>query len=151
MEEFIMTQEAFDRLWQRVQGAEPCPLCRNDADTLRGFLDETAQAFALERRLQMRCAELSPLCRETFSRLRRLRAAYYLQTGERHCPPETCPVRGGLLPDLRADCLACRARAGRYAAAAETAPDNLHALYETLSAEEQTHVERLTELLCRLL
>jgi hypothetical protein len=151
MEEFIMTQEAFDRLWQRVQGAEAVPTRRNDTDTLRAFLDETAQAFALERRLQMRCAELSPLCRETFSRLRRLRAAFYLQTGERHCPPETCSVRGGLLPDLRADCLASRARAGRYAAAAETAPDDLHALYEALSAEEQTQSERLAELLCRLL
>ena len=150
MEEFIMTQEAFDRLWQRVQGAEQAPTRRNDMGTLRGFLDETAQAFALERRLQMRCAELSPLCRETFSRLRRLRAAYYLQTGERHCPPETCLLRGGLLPDLRADCLACRARAGRYAAA-QTAPDDLRALYEALSAEERTHAERLTELLCRLL
>ena len=151
MEEFIMPQEAFARLWQRVRVVEPSPPRRNDTDTLRSFLDETAQAFALERRLQMRCAELSPLCRETFSRLRRLCAAYYLQTGERHCPPETCPVRGGLLPDLRADCLASRARAGKYAAAAETAPDDLRALYETLSAEEQTHAERLTELLCRLL
>ena len=151
MEEFIMTQEAFDRLWQRVQGAEAVSPRGNDTDTLRAFLDETAQAFALERRLQMRCAELSPLCRETFSRLRRLRAAYYLQTGERHCPPDTCPVRGGLLPDLRVDCLASRALAGRYAAAAQTAPDNLRALYETLSTEEQTHAERITELLCRLL
>jgi hypothetical protein len=60
-------------------------------------------------------------------------------------------VRGGLLPDLRADCLASRARAGRYAAAAKTAPEDLRALYETLSAEEQTHAGRLTELLCRLL
>ena len=151
MEEFIMTQEVFDRLWQRVQGAEAVLPRRNDTDTLRGFLDETAQALALERRLQVRCAELSLLCRETFSRLRRLRAAYYLQTGERHCPPETCSVRGGLLPDLRADCLASRARAGRYSAAAETAPDDLRALYETLSVEEQTHAERLAALLCRLL
>ena len=151
MEEFIMTQEAFDRLWQRVQGAEAALPRRNNPDTLRAFLDETAQAFALERRLQMRCAELQPICRETFSRLRRLRAAYYLQTGERHCPPETCSVRGGLLPDLRADCLAARARAGRYAAAAKTAPDDLRALYEALSAEEQAHAERLAELLCRLL
>ena len=29
MEEFIMTQEAFDRLWQRVQGAEAVPTRRN--------------------------------------------------------------------------------------------------------------------------
>ena len=151
MEEFIMTQEAFDRLWQRVQGAEPAPPRQNQTDTLRRFLDDTAQALALERRLQARCAELSPLCRETFSRLRRLRAAYYLQTGERYCPPETCSVRGGLLPDLRADCLASRARAERYAASAQSAPDDLHALFETLSAEEQTHSERLAVLLCRLL
>ena len=150
MEEFIMTQEAFDRLWARVQGTEAPPR-RTEADTLRRFLDETAQAFALERRLQAGCAELSPLCRETFSRLRRLRAAYYLQTGERHCPPETCPVRGGLLPGLRADCLASRARAARYAAAAQTAPEELRPLYETLSAGEQTHAERLSDLLCRLL
>ena len=151
MEEFIMTQEAFDRLWQRVQGAETVPPRPDHADTLRRFLDETAQALALERRLQASCAELSPLCRESFSRLRRLRAAFYLQTGERHCPPATCPVRSGLLPDLRADCLASRARAGRYAAAAQSAPEELQPLYETLSAEEQTHSERLAALLCRLL
>ena len=35
MEEFIMTQEAFDRLWQRVQGAESAPPSRNNADALR--------------------------------------------------------------------------------------------------------------------
>ena len=151
MEEFIMTQEAFDRLWQRVQGAESAPPSRNNADALRAFLDETAQALALERRMQARCAELAPLCCETASRLRRLRAAYYLKTGERHCPPETCSVRGGMLPDLRADCLAARARAGRYAAAAKTAPDDLRALYRTLFAEERTHAERLAAVLCRFM
>ena len=151
MEDFIMTQETFDRLWQRVQGAEQAPPRQNQTDALCRFLDETAQSLALERRLQARCAEMLPLCRDTFSRLRRLRAAYYLHTGERHCPPETCPVRGGILPELRADCLAARARAGRYAAEAKTAPGDLSALYETLSAEEQTHAERLAALLCRLL
>ena len=120
MEEFIMTQEAFDRLWQRVQGGETAPKPRSEADTLRRLSDDTAQALALERRLQGQCAALVPLCRETASRLRRLRAAYYLETGECCCPPETCSVRGGLLPALRADCLAARARAGRYAAAAKT-------------------------------
>jgi len=151
MEEFIMTQETFDRLWQRVQGAESAPPRQNPSDALRCFLDDTAQSLALERRLQSRCADFAPLCRETRSRLRRLLAAYYLQTGERYCPPETCPVRGGILPELRTDCLASRARAERYTAAAESAPDDLAALYETLSSEEQTHSERLAALLCRLL
>lgn len=151
MEEFIMTQETFDRLWQRVQGAEAAPPRQNPSDALRRFLDDTAQSLALERRLQSRCGDFMPLCRETRSRLRRLLAAYYLQTGERYCPPETCPVRGGLLRDLRADCLAARARAERYAAAAQSAPDDLAVLYETLSSEEQTHSERLAALLCRLL
>ena len=151
MEEFIMTQEAFDRLWQRVQGGEAAPKPRSEADTLRRLSDDTAQALALERRLQGQCAALVPLCRETASRLRRLRAAYYLETGECCCPPETCSVRGGLLPSLRADCLAARARAGQYAAAAQTAPDDLRVLYEALSAEERTHAERLAALLCRLL
>ena len=151
MEEFIMTQEAFDRLWQRVQGGEAAPKPRSEADTLRRLSDDTAQALALERRLQGQCAALVPLCRETASRLRRLRAAYYLETGECCCPPETCSVRGGLLPSLRADCLAARARAGQYAAAAQGANAELRALYETLAAEEQTHAARLAALLCRLL
>ena len=151
MEEFIMTQEAFDRLWQRVQGGEAAPKPRSEADTLRRLSDDTAQALALERRLQGRCAALAPLCRETASRLRRLRAAYYLETGECCCPPETCSVRGGLLPSLRADCLAARARAGQYAAAAQEAGAELRALYETLAVEEQTHAARLAALLCRLL
>ena len=151
MEEFIMTQEAFDRLWQRVQGGETAPKPRSEADTLRRLSDDTAQALALERRLQGRCAALAPLCRETASRLRRLRAAYYLETGECCCPPETCSVRGGLLPALRSDCLAARARAGQYTAAAQGANDELRALYETLAVEEQTHAARLASLLCRLL
>ena len=150
MEEFIMTQEAFDRLWQRVQGSTTLPQHQDNAETLRRFLDETAQALALEQRLVCRCAELAPLCRETRSRLRRLRAAYYLLTGELYRPPEACSVRGGLLPELRSDILAARARAGRYAAAEKTAPDDLAALYETLSAGEETHAERLSALLCRL-
>ena len=151
MEEFIMTQEAFDRLWQRVQGGEAAPKPRSEADTLRRLSDDTAQALALERRLQGQCAALAPLFRETASRLRRLRAAYYLETGECCCPPETCSVRGGLLPSLRADCLAARARAGQYAAAAQEAGAELRTLYETLAVEEQTHAARLASLLCRLL
>lgn len=154
MEEFIMTQEAFERLWARVQGAgsETAAPARDDTAVLRRFLDETAQSLALERRLLCGFGALAPLCRETASRLRRLRAAYYLRTGERHLPPETCPVRGGLLPDLRADCLSARGRAARYAAeAAKTEPDDLRGLYESLAAEERTHAERLSALLCRLL
>ena len=150
MEEFIMTHEVFDRLWQRVQGGETAPKPRSEADTLRRLSDDTAQALALERRLQGRCAALAPLCRETASRLRRLRAAYYLETGECCCPPETCSVRAGLLPSLRADCLAARARAAAYEDA-PAATDELRELYRDLAESERTHARQLEGIISRFL
>lgn len=160
MEEFIMTQEAFDRLWARVQGAADTAAApaqkRGEAAVLRGFLDETAQSLALERRqlCAQGCASgaLRAICRETMGRLRRLRTAYFLLTGERYYPPETCPVRCGVLTDLRKDYLSARRRGEALAAAAEQAEtDELKALYRELSAGEARHAEALRDLIGSLL
>ena len=157
MEEFIMTQEAFDRLWARVQGAEPAPMpARDDAAVLRGFLEQTWQTLAFETRLLCRsgCAQtaLQHLCSDTRERLNRLRTAHFLLTGERCLPPETCPVCGDFLADLRKGYLSARKRASAYARAAqEPCPPELQELYAALSGEETAHAACIRRLIASLL
>lgn len=159
MDEWIMTQASFDRLWARVQGAEAAASSvpeRDDAAVLRRFLDETAEALAFETRLARRSGgargSLAALCRETRGRLGRLRAAYFLLTGERVCPPEVCPVCGDWLGDLRRAYLSARRRADAYRlAASESCPEELGALYAALAEEETAHAASLRGLIVSLL
>jgi hypothetical protein len=153
MDEWIMTQENFDRLWSRVQGTAPAPPSAAPS-ALQTFLDETGQTLALEHRLLCRSgrdrAELLALCRASKSRLRRLRIAYFLQTGENRMPPDACPVSAGYLQDLRRDWLCAARRSAAYAAEVKTTSDEaLRGLYSELAGEEAHHAEMLRCLIAR--
>ena len=150
MEEFIMTQESFDRLWARVQGAPPPQTKPSGEAQLLRFLEETGETQLQERRLAAVFPAMLPLCRETKSRCVRLETQYYLRTGRRAVLPASCCLRQSPLPLLRALCLAARARAAAYAAASADAPD-LAALYRDLAGEEQLHADALERLIARLL
>lgn len=154
MDEWIMTQAAFDRLWSRVQGNAPTAPPPDDEAALRRFLDETGQTLAFERQLLCRSgrdrAAMLALCRATRSRLCRLRAACFLLTGEVRTPPDACPVRGGYLADLRRDWLCAEKRAGEYRAEAQAVQDaKLRALYEELAGEETAHADALRAVIGR--
>ena len=148
MEEYILSQESFDRLWARVRGdVPPEPRRLDEIAVLRGFLDETGETFLLERRLSA-LPGIGCLCRETRARLIRLETAYYLLTGERYRLPPACPLREGVLPALRRDCLAALARAEDYAAEGGRAEEpELSALYEELAGEERAHAAALRRLI----
>lgn len=152
MEEYILSQQAFDRLWARVRGETPPePPRRDEIAVLLSFLEDTAQSLLLEQRL---CSlpGVGGLWRDTRSRLARLETAYYLLTAERFRLPPVCPLRERLLPALRRDCLAALARSERYDAERERTPDPaLSALYTALAGEEQRHAEALKRLIAAIL
>ena len=154
MDEWIMTQAAFDRLWSRVQGAELDVPVPDAASALRRFLDDTGQTLAFEQKLLCRSgrdhAAMLALCRATRSRLCRLRAACFLLTGEVRTPPDACPIRGGWLDDLRRDWLCAEKRAGEYRAESKIVQDaKLRALYEELAGEEALHADALRAVIGR--
>ncbi len=141
MEEFMMTQESFDRLWARVQGAPP-PAPRPE-ETLRRFLDETGETMLLERRLAGECgAPMAAVFRETRRRYLRLRTAYFLLTGCRAVLPSVCSLREPPLCRLRKLWLSARARSAAYEEAANTAGE-LRELYQDLAESERIHVDQL--------
>ena len=144
MEEYILSQQAFDRLWARVHGETPAqPPERSELAVLRRFLEETAETLLFERCLAQ-LPGMNTLCRETRSRLIRLETAYYLLTAERYRRPAVCPLREGVLPALRRACLAALARAADYTAeSAKTTEPLLAELYQELAGEEQAHAAAL--------
>ena len=152
MEEYVLSQQAFDRLWARVRGeAPPQPARRDDLAVLRVFLEETGQSLLLERRLSG-LTGMPRLCRDTHSRLIRLETVYYLLTAERWRLPSACPLREGALPALRRDCLSSLARAEDYAAERDRAAEPLLAsLYDSLAGEERSHADSLERIIGRLL
>ena len=149
MEEFIMTQESFDRLWARVQGAAP-PAPRPE-DLLRRFLDETGETLLLERQLAHVCgAPMVSVCRASRDRHLRLQTAYFLLTGCRAALPSVCSLREPPLCRLRKLWLAARARAAAYEEAAAEA-EELRGLFQDLAASERVHADCLRAVITAML
>ena len=152
MDELIMTQESFDRLWARVQGAAPpVPSAPRPEEMLRRFLDETGETLLLERSLTQVCgAPMAAVCRETRRRYLRLQTAYFLHTGCRAALPSVCRLREPPLCLLRKLWLAARARAAAYEDA-PAATDELRELYRDLAESERTHARQLEGIISRFL
>lgn len=149
MEEFMMTQESFDRLWARVQGAPP-PVPHPE-DTLRRFLDETGETMLLERRLAADCgAPMAAVFRETRRRYLRLRTAYFLLTGCCAVPPSVCSLREQPLCLLRKIWLAARARSEAYDSA-PAGEEALQKLYREMAALERAHTDALRAVIASML
>ena len=147
--------EGFAEVWQRVRGQSPAPR-RDDAQMLRRLIEQTAEAAAFEQSLARRCAgaarRLRALADETCARLRRLQAAYFLQTGDTLAPGRSCPVAGSVLGDLRRACLSAQERAAcARDAAGCTRSEPLAALFADLAEEETMHSEALRALIAAAL
>lgn len=151
MEEFIMTQESFDRLWARVTGAAAPPPAPRGEDALRRFLDETGETLLHERRLAgLGLAPMMALCRETKRRYARLQTAYYLLTGQRAPLPAVCCLREPPLRLLRKLCLAARERAEAYTTT-PAGSEVLQELYRDLAESERQHARKLESLIAQFL
>ena len=91
-----MERESFERVWQRVQGAE-APLERQ--------LREEAESAAFYSWLRRSCpscrSAAAAMERECRASLEKLRFEYFLVWGEAWMQPELPPPGGGVLTNLR--------------------------------------------------
>jgi rubrerythrin len=149
----------FDAVWQRVIPEmaanipkQPRPdqhTAAKEADTLRDMMaDEACDAqfySTLACMLAVRCSGntsqmLSRISADERCHLKRLRARYFILTGETYTPPNTCPVIYSVGDALRRKYSGEKEGAAAYRTAAEeTADAELRDTYLALSADEARH------------
>ena len=151
----------FDRVWQRVVESSaaapppPPPPVKSSGDTLRAFMQQEAQFSAVCGALWRKAGNF-PALREvqktSKAHLRRLRTAYFIQTGETYAPQTVRADVRGVTRTVREQIVALRRCGQDYLKASANEQDaELSALYRTLSAETATQAERLSGLLERLM
>lgn len=145
----------FDAVWRRVK-LESAVLTPAPAKPDRYTEDEEAARLlelmtqeACDARfygaLAARCSgsmrrALSRLSAEEFCHLKRLRAQYFIRTGQSYAPPNTCPVIYSVPDALRRRYAVEKDGAETYEAEAENARDeSLKDTYLALSKEEARH------------
>jgi len=160
--------EQFDRVWARVladhdAGAQllACPISgsrtQGTAERLAAFLEAEERDLERYRELYRRTGGASrrlfcELAAEERRQLRRLRAAYFLLTGDSHIgrPPAEEPA--GLMALLRRACLSAAEDAAAYREeAAGPAGEELGSLLRQLAEETAGHARRLRALLERMM
>jgi hypothetical protein len=159
--DYYYDKEKFDAVWRRVTGAPEAsdiPAAANEeAARLRSFMDDEAGDAPLYERLAgltsgCRQRTLLRLCCEAKSRLKKLRACYYILKGETHLPPAQCPVVYSLTDALRHKYTALGTRSDAYLrASAVTTYTDLSEVYRTYAMETLRHRKTLAGLIEKLL
>ncbi|SHH91964.1 Ferritin-like domain-containing protein [Sporobacter termitidis DSM 10068] len=145
----------FDAVWRRVmpEMADAVPeqkpaVKRTEPDEnerLRAFMDDESCDAQLYCLLANKC---SGNARQTLMRiscderhhLKKLRAKYFIRTGETYTPPSTCPLICAVPDALRRKYSDEKAGAAAYRAAAGATPDaDLKDTYLALSEDEARH------------
>ncbi len=160
--DYCYDKEKFDAVWRRVTGAPEGSgnlqtAAKEEAARLRGFMDDEAADAPLYEKL----AGLTGGCRqrlllrlscEAKSRLKKLRACYYILTGETHLPPAQCPVVYSLTDALRHKYTALGTRSDAYLrASAETTYADLLEIYRAYAMDTLRHRKTLAGLIENLL
>lgn len=160
--DYFYDKEKYDAVWRRVTGA-PAENggIRNDAGEeaarLRDFMDGEAGDAPFYARLAgltggCQSQALLRLCREAQSRLKKLRACYYILTGETHLPPAQCPVIYSLTDALRQKYTALETRSDAYLrASAVTTSADLSEVYRSYAMDALRHRKTLAGLIEKLL
>lgn len=132
----------FENVWQRVSAANPVA---PEEQTLREFIDDetcdTAYYSSLSRMFQGpdRAMLLSHAADEK-NHARRLRAEYFIRTGESYTPGGVCEPITGKMASLRTSLQHEQAGAAAYRNAAEQTTDpELRELYLRHAADEDRH------------
>ena len=152
----------FDAVWRRVMDAsdEHGPASKNqtgtagsvDYEKLRRFMDDEACDAQLYTALAARCvnARRTLLCiaADEKRHLRKLKARYFILTGETYDPPGTCPLIRSVSDALRLKYAGEREGAEAYReAAGDTADPELRDTYLALSQDEARHSKTIEHLI----
>lgn len=145
---------AFNAVWQRVQSQQnesPGQLTpashksRDEAMILRDFMDDEAQDTQFYRVLALSCSgnmrrQLERISWDERCHLQKLRARYFLLTGETYAPPMSCPLHFPIRDALRQRFFDENKGATAYSAEAEKTPDKaLRATYLAHAEDERRH------------
>lgn len=148
----------FDAVWRRVMPETPNAAVHNDyakqtpppaADgflaQLRDFMDDEANDAQLYRTLASMCSgttrqTLLKISSDESCHLKKLKAKYFILTGEVYTPPKACPLIYSVCDTLRRKHAGELAGAAAYkAAAGKTSVNELSDTYLELSSDETRH------------
>ena len=159
-------REKFEAVWRRVmpEAAEnnkeqnaADPTEKNDARRLREFMDNEARDARVYRMLAAACSgsmrqRLHRIALDEQSHLRKLKAVYFILTGEIYRPPEACPLIRGLPETLRRKYLDEKEGSAAYKDAAEKTPvKELADTYPALAEDEARHIEIIARIIENIL
>jgi rubrerythrin len=97
---------------------------------------------------QLAAQALLRLSGDEIGHLKRLRAYYFLLTGEAYTPPSSCPLIRGINDALRHRYAAEKKASDAYLAASVSASsDDLPEIYRALAADEARHLKTICFLL----
>lgn len=169
MENYDIDPKTLESVWQRVTAArrEPPPepetqseapsLMKTDEQRLIEFIDAATAAAETYKACAARCSgkirrELLALSSAQTTAAQKLRARYYIRTGQNYWPPPSCPYVVSLAKTLKMRYEAERAAYTDYVQAANATRDtSLSDLYFALAALSQRHADALVCLLESLL
>jgi rubrerythrin len=155
--DFEYDKDKFDAVWRRVKNEPASAVYKNDkqkttardeAGRLRDFMDGEAcdaQFYAALSRMGQRSAPqltqpLQHISGDERTHLKKLRAYYFILTGETYTPPCACPLAYSVPDALRQKYSGEGAAAKAYLeAASSTAHEELSEVYRQLAADEARH------------
>ena len=154
--------EHFADVWNRVvptssampeQNAPPKAVT-NDEAQLRAFIEDEAADCRYYTALACRSAPgsarrlFSRLAAEENAHMKKLQTAYFILTGDTHCPPLVCPYIPSFLDALRTRYIGERNGAEEYMTAAKTTNlEHLSDLYRSLADDEKCHADCIAALI----
>ena len=136
--------DSFRGVWERVEGTQASALPstieeeasvravsqpHHHEDCLRELIEAAAESAMYDRALACRCrgasrTMLQEHASQAAHRASYLRGEYFVRSGKRHCPPESCPRLGDTLTALREGMLRDEAAAKAYRHAAKHTDDS---------------------------
>lgn len=155
--DFDYDKDKFDAVWRRVKNEPASAADKNDkqkttasdeAARLRDFMDDEAcdaQFYAALACMGQRCAPqtiqpLQHISDDERTHLKKLRAHYFILTGETYTPPCACPLAYSVRDALRQKYSGEGTGAKAYLeAASSTAHEELSDVYRQLAADEARH------------
>ncbi len=154
-----MEREIFERVWDRVRGAQSRPPRRADPQraALEGFIAGEGRDAAFYRALARRCsgdcrAEALRAARDEERHRKALGTEYYLLYGDSFLPRCSAPETAGVLSAARRAAVEEEKGAAAYRrAAGETQSPRLRALYESLARDEERHAAVFRRLVAQAL
>lgn len=151
-EKLALSTNEFAEIWRRVSDEPACVSGSSEESVLAALIEQSAKTAAYAAALAKMFPSpgrtvLQTQAAEERSRLRNLRAEYFLLTGESFPPKNSCPGVSGKLASLRELYFMQQKLAAAFHAAAETASPEQAEMYHQYANEVECSAKESRRLL----